>query len=55
MIDPNHILGSPGYRKDRQALEAAWRFQLIAPLLDSRLSKSAKQIIRNRLAKEQCR
>ena len=49
LIDPNHILGDPAYRKDRQALEASWRFNLIAPLLDSRLSNSIRQLHRRRI------
>jgi putative transposase len=46
MIDPNHVLGSPSHRRDRQALEAAWRFQLIAPLLDPRLPWLRRQSLR---------
>ena len=52
MIDPNSILGDPRYRKDRLHLEAAWRFQLIASLLDKQLTKAARHIIRMRLLTE---
>ena len=52
LIDPNSILGDPRYRKDRQTVEAAWRFQLIAPLLDSQSSKWARHIIRARILTE---
>ena len=52
MIDPNSILGNPRYRKDRQTLEAAWRFQLIAPLLDSQFPKGFRRSIRARILAE---
>ena len=34
MFDPNSILGDPRHRQEQLLLEAAWRFQLVAPLLD---------------------
>ena len=52
MLDPNHILGDPKYRKDRLLLEAAWRFQLIAPLVDPNRSKAERQGIRKWLLAE---
>src|SRR5487761_2084464 len=46
MIDPNHILGNPSYRREQLILESAWRFQLIAPLLDPRRSDADKAAFR---------
>ena len=49
MFDPNSILGDIKHRRERQILEGAWRFQLVAPLLDLRLSKADRQSIRAKL------
>jgi len=49
LFDPNHILGAPEYRKDQLLLEAAWRYQIIAPLVDGGRPKTEMQEIRKLL------
>lgn len=51
MFDPDHILNSPGLRREQLLLEAAWRYQLVAPLLGG-LDEEAKSRVRRRLSTE---
>jgi transposase InsO family protein len=53
MFDPNSILTGPRFRQDRLTLEAAWRFQLVAPLMAISLSKLQRQHIRARILAEE--
>lgn len=53
MFDPNSILAGPRFRQDRLTLEAAWRFQLVAPLMSPSLTKLQRQHIRARLLAEE--
>ena len=55
MFDPNSILAGPRFRQDRLTLEAAWRFQLVAPLMTVSLSKLQRQHIRARILAEEHR
>lgn len=55
MFDPNSILAGPRFRQDRLTLEAAWRFQLVAPLMTVSLSELQRQHIRARLLAEEHR
>tara|TARA_B100001105_G_C22394886_1_gene446218 strand:- start:814 stop:2181 length:1368 start_codon:yes stop_codon:yes gene_type:complete len=52
MFDPNSILAGPRFRQDRLNLEAAWRFQLVAPLMAISLTKLQRQHVRARLLAE---
>lgn len=52
MLDPNSILAGPRFRQDRLNLEAAWRFQLVAPLMATSLSKLQRQHVRAQLLAE---
>lgn len=52
MIDPDSILAGPRFRQDRLNLDAAWRFQLVAPLMAVGLSKFKRQHVRARLLAE---
>ena len=49
MFDPNNILGAPQFRKEQLLLEAAWRYQVIAPLLDGTRSRAEVRRIRREL------
>lgn len=49
MFDPNSILGDPRHRQEQLLLEAAWRFQLVAPLLDPLKSASQRSELRSLL------
>ena len=55
MFDPNSILAGPRFRQDRLTLEAAWRFQLVAPLMATSLTELQRQHIRARLLAEEHR
>ena len=48
MHDPNDILRKLADRPgaERRLMEAAWRFQMIAPLLDEQLTRKAKRAYR---------
>jgi putative transposase len=50
--DPNHILGDPRFRQEQLILEAAWRFQLIAPLLNGLYSGRQKELFRREVLKQ---
>lgn len=52
MSDPDHILCDPKFRKEQTLLDAAWRFQLVAPLLSTELDSAAKSRLRQRLIQE---
>lgn len=52
MFDPNSILGDPRHRQEQLLLEAAWRFQLVAPLLDPLRSANQKSELRKQLTTE---
>ena len=52
MFDPNSILGDPRHRQEQLLLEAAWRFQLVAPLLDPLRSATQKTELRKQLIGE---
>lgn len=49
MFDPNSILGNHRYRQEQLLLEAAWRFQLVAPLVDPDRSAAEKAILRQQM------
>ena len=49
MFDPNSILDNPSHRQEQLLLEAAWRFQLVAPLLEPTLSREEAASMRQRL------
>lgn len=49
MFDPNHILSCPKYRHEQLLLEAAWRYQLIAPLMSPSLGTQQKSQLRQEL------
>jgi transposase InsO family protein len=53
MIDPNSILAGPRFRQDRLTLEAAWRFQIVAPMMAASLTKPQRQHIRARILAEE--
>ena len=52
MIDPDHILSRPDLRHEQLLLEAAWRYQLIAPLISELATPEQKARARARLLKE---
>lgn len=52
MIDPDHILSRPDLRQEQLLLEAAWRYQLIAPLISELATPEQKTRARARLLEE---
>ena len=52
MTDPNPILGDPKYRKEQLVIEGAWRFQMIAPLVDLTRPAAERAEVRRRLLSE---
>lgn len=52
MNDPYHILSCPKYRHEQLLLEAAWRYQMIAPLLNPYLTAEQKARLRRELTSE---
>lgn len=52
MSDPDNILGNAKFRKEQLLLEAAWRYQIVAPLLSSKVDSEFKSRHRQRSVTE---